>query len=209
MATTTASPSVVLLHGLFMNRLVMWPFAKMLALHGFNPILYRYPTTTSSLEENGKNFRRWLSQRESPVHIVAHSLGGLVAIEALNATHGTRDAVSPASMVLIGSPVNGSCVGRVLAAHALLKLPLGASASAWESKPRFAPSGWRVATIAGTNPFGAGRIVHKFSGPNDGTVSVEETILQEAASHHEVDATHTGIIFSPAVAELAARLLRA
>lgn len=207
MVVPSARPSVVLLHGLFMNHFVMWPFARLLAKHGLNPILFRYPSTTTSLEENGRNFRGWLVQRETPVNIVAHSLGGLVSLEALTAPETTDGAVPPAAMVLIGSPVNGSSVGRVLASHSLLKIPLGASVSAWESNQRTAPPGWRVATIAGTNPVGAGRIFHSFSGPNDGTVTVEETILKGATSHHEVDSTHTGIIFSPKVANLVADFL--
>jgi hypothetical protein len=58
-------------------------------------------------------------------------------------------------------------------------------------------------------PFGFGiGIGALLTAPHDGTVSVEETRLAGLSDHCTVDATHTGLLFSPDVADRTIAFLR-
>jgi len=138
-------------------------------------------------------------------HVVAHSLGGLVACEAY-----ARHANLPdGRIVLLGSPVRGSRTARAVAEHwfgpaALGPLALGELAR--EREPAVPPSR-EVGIIAGSLPVGVGRMFSDLPLPNDGTVCVDETELPGATSRIVHDVSHTGMLFSSAVADSAVQFL--
>jgi hypothetical protein len=66
-----------------------------------------------------------------------------------------------------------------------------------------------VGVVAGRMPFGLGiSLGALLTAPHDGTVSVEETRLAGLSDHCTVDATHTGLLFSPDVADRTISFLR-
>ncbi|MGD8346283.1 MAG: alpha/beta hydrolase, partial [Lysobacterales bacterium] len=62
--------------------------------------------------------------------------------------------------------------------------------------------------IAGDRPIGLGWLVGGLDGPGDGTVALDETHTSWLDEHRVLPVTHTGLIYSPRVAELAARFLQ-
>ena len=65
-----------------------------------------------------------------------------------------------------------------------------------------------VGMIAGRLPIGLGFVFGGFSGPHDGTVSVEETRLPGLTDHVVIAAAHTGLAWSTEAAQHAIAFLR-
>ena len=170
-----------------------------LASAGFAPSTFRYPSTQASLAEVSAAFAAHLRALGGPVHVVGHSLGGLVVLEAFD----TQGELPPGRVVLLGSPVQGSRAARAVAPWSLGSQLLGRLAAveltrrdtrAWRS-PR------ELGIIAGSRSTGMGRLFAELPVPNDGTVSMDETQLAGAKEHIVLDVSHTGMLVSTAVAD--------
>jgi hypothetical protein len=57
-----------------------------------------------------------------------------------------------------------------------------------------------IGLIAGCRSAGLGRVFADLPQPNDGTICVDETRLSGANAHRVHDVSHTGMLFSQAVA---------
>jgi pimeloyl-ACP methyl ester carboxylesterase len=142
---------------------------------------------------------------DGPVHLVGHSLGGLVILEAF----GAAGELSQGRVVLLGSPVQGSRAARAVAAWSLGPHLLGRLAAA--ELTRCEPRTWRgereLGIIAGSRSAGMGRLFAKLPAPNDGTVSVDETRITGAREHIVHDVSHTGMLMSAVVADSLVKFL--
>ncbi len=190
-----------------MNSLVMWPLARRLQRCGFRTVLFNYHSLRRTLYANAAALANTVSrQPEGRVHLVGHSLGGLVILQAL------RDHPSLISgrIVLLGSPVNGSAVARRLYRYRLSRWLVGCGA---ENRLANGGVGWRgrqqLGVIAGTHSMGAGRILGGYAGPGDGTVAVAETELAGCTDTLLVRQTHSGLVVSRDVARAVCRFLQA
>jgi len=202
---------VVIVHGLWMHPITMFPLAQMLRRRGHVVSFFGYSSITRSVEENGCRLKDFLARRDSSqVDIVAHSLGSLVTLAALEQAAVGNNPITKAAgkFVAIAPPFCGSRVGRTLQNTPFLKLSLGKSSNCWEACARHAPLGWDVGVIAGTKSFGAGRIVCALPLPNDGTVALAETQILGAKEELALPETHTGIVFSAKVADLVSLFLK-
>jgi pimeloyl-ACP methyl ester carboxylesterase len=138
-----------------------------------------------------------------PAALVGHSLGGLVALEALR-----RQPDLPVSRVVcLGSPLRGSGTARTLAEHGW-SAALGRSSELllgglpnWEGRAQ-------VGLIAGSVPHGLGSLLGAIGDASDGTVALDETRLPGLADHCVVAASHSGLVFSPDAARQTAAFLR-
>jgi hypothetical protein len=139
------------------------------------------------------------------VHLVGHSLGGLVIYRTfeLGLLAPNRFSGDFCRVVLLGSPVRGSQSARVLAGLPLTQRLLGQVGG--PHLPQGVPPNWpfaaQLGVIAGTDPRGVGRLLSRFAGPNDGTVAVAETRLEGMTDFCELPVTHTGLCFSRAVSK--------
>ena len=196
---------VILLHGLWMRGITVYPLARRLRQAGYTVETLDYASVLGGAEPAIARLRdRLRAGPAGTVHLVGHSLGGLVALEAV------RDAAGlPAGrIVCLGSPLRGSAVARRLAGNAAGGWLLGQSAERL-SRGVAAWSGARaVGVIAGCRPFGVGALVGALAAPHDGTVAVAETRLPGVADHRTIAATHTGLLFSAAAADLTVDFLR-
>lgn len=192
---------VILLHGLWMRPASMAVLARRLAQAGYEVERLGYRTVIGGPERAIAELARRV--RERPAHIVAHSLGGLVSLSALE-----RHPELPVQRVVcLGSPLCGSAAAQGLARLPLGRATLGRSAGLLHGG--CAP--WRgraeVGMVAGTRPLGLGQVLGRFDGDSDGTVAVAETRLQGLADHVVLPASHTGLLFSaPAARQVLAFL---
>jgi pimeloyl-ACP methyl ester carboxylesterase len=146
------------------------------------------------------------SLKTERLHFVGHSLGGIVVLRLLEST----DDLPNGRAVLLGSPLQGS-----RAALGLRKIPFGTALLGHAINNDVLASGTRtwsgrrdVGVIAGSSGRGLGRLLADLPGEHDGTVLVEETKLPGAKDHLTLPVSHTGLLFSNAVARQADYFLR-
>ena len=186
-----------------MRRPALWLLARRLRRRGFAPILFNYPTLwnspTAAMERLAM---RLYGLGTGPVHIVAHSLGGLIAVQACN----QFQKLPAGRIVCLGSPLAGSSAARGLADKHLGWIA-GRSGPLLRGGLAALPAGRQVGMIAGVQSLGLGKYFGPLDGPNDGTVAVWETKLPGMAGHVTVPSSHSGLVLSPLVAELAGNFL--
>jgi len=202
--------AVVYVHGLWLRGYEALLLRRRLAAAlDAEAYAFTYPSVNSSMADNARALHGYLRRiRADTVHLVAHSLGGLVILQMFD-----DGAVvdRPGRIVLLGSPVRGS-----LAAQRLARLPLGLGqafmgfAGEVLAVPRERRWGGarELGVIAGDLPLGAGRLLGLMGEPNDGTVLVRETHLPGAVGQLRLRVSHSGMPFSAAVARQAAAFLR-
>ena len=204
--------NIICLHGIWM------PGAELIFLkhrlqtqHSYKCEMFTYPSVNGTLDENAQLLADFvLAQNLDEVHLIGHSLGGVLALRML-AMH---PEIPVARVICLGSPLCGSRAATVLRANDLGKIILGKTIS--EGVVQKSASEWAtevtkqhdVGVIAGTISLGIGRIVTNFEGENDGTVAVDETRLPGAKDHICLPVNHTGLVMSKDVVDQAANFLR-
>lgn len=172
---------------------------------GFAPAVFRYPSMHASLAQVTAALAERLRAAGDKVHVVAHSLGGLVALETLAG----EDDLPPGRVVLLGSPVQGSRAASAIARWSLGPQLLGPLAIAELARAR--DRRWRgtreIGLIAGSRSAGLGRVFADLPQPNDGTVCVDETDLPGATARVVLEVSHTGMLLSQTVAAATLRFL--
>ncbi|MDH4188844.1 MAG: alpha/beta hydrolase [Betaproteobacteria bacterium] len=196
---------VILVHGLWVPGVVMWPIAARLAHAGYIPRVFGY-AGRQPIERSIERLARYAHVRcgGRTCAFVGHSLGAVLVLEALN----RRRDIALASAVLLAPPVNGCLAARRFGATRLGHLMLGASASLWSEGRsarwlRDAPLG----VIAGTRSFGLGHLFGPLPGANDGVVRLDETRVEDATEHLSVPLSHSLMVVSRHAAALVTRFL--
>ena len=198
--------AVLLVHGLWMNRVVMLYLARKLRERGFGARALGYYSAMHDLAHNAQQVAAAIGGIDAPrVHVVAHSLGGVVTLAALRDHPDQRVR----RVVLLGSPLAGSASGRSFAAKRWGAPLLGTTRALWGRMPRLeVPPGVEVGAIAGERRLGFGRLIGlAVPLPNDGVVAVEETKHPQLADHLVMRVAHSEMLVSSAVARLAAGFL--
>ena len=159
----------------------------------------------ASLEDATASLAATLRKLGGTVHVIAHSLGGVITLE----TFAAASDLPPGRIVLLGSPVQGSRAARSIGNWSFGPQLLGALAVAELCRPcerRWAQER-EIGLIAGARSAGLGRLFCDLPQPNDGTICVEETQLPGATAHCVLDVSHTGMLFSMEVARNAVAFL--
>ncbi|MCC7198999.1 MAG: alpha/beta fold hydrolase [Gammaproteobacteria bacterium] len=197
--------SVLFVHGLWMTGIESGIMRHRLSEFGYAPSSFHYPTMRDDLPGVLERLADAVRALPGTVHMVGHSLGGLVILKLLE----TYSDLPPGRAVLLGSPLAGSVAARAVARWPFGPSVLGPMVLAQIVAPR-APS-WsgprEIGVIAGSLSAGLGRVVADLPTPNDGTVAVEETLLAGAADHVVLPVTHTGMLFSTDVVTNVAHFL--
>jgi pimeloyl-ACP methyl ester carboxylesterase len=207
------STVVVYVHGLWLNGWeAAWLRRRLSRQLECATRLFRYPSVTADLTANARALARFLAATPAhTLHLVGHSLGGLVILEFFESVlaAGGLGRPPPGRIVLLGSPVRGSRSARRLGQSSFGRWLMGLTANEALITPR--ERHWNgvrdVGIIAGDLPFGMGRLLGQIDAPNDGTVLVEETRLEGAAEHMNLRVSHSGMMFSAAVARQTAAFL--
>jgi pimeloyl-ACP methyl ester carboxylesterase len=130
------------------------------------------------------------------IHFVGHSLGGLIALQALQRNPG----LSHGHVVCLGSPLRGSAAARGMARLPGGSFLIGKSLEILRNGIERWDGTQAVGAIAGRLPMGLGVALGALASPHDGTVSVAETEIPGLTDHCIVPVTHTGLLFSEEVA---------
>jgi pimeloyl-ACP methyl ester carboxylesterase len=192
---------VVYVHGLWLTGLEGTLLRRRLALQlDAKTYAFSYPSVRASVGANAQALGEFLRKISADtLHLVGHSLGGLVILRLFEADGAVR--LPPGRIVLLGSPLQGSRT-----AQSVVRLPfgrkiLGAGVQEELLTPR--ERRWQgpreLGVIAGNLRVGLGRLVGKHDSPSDGTVFLDETQLQGAREHLVLRVSHTGLPFSSEV----------
>lgn len=203
---TDKTETVILIHGLWMHGFVMLPQQHWLTSHGYSVGRFSYHSRRDSLDDNVRLLSRFISKTSgSTIHIVAHSLGGLVALKMLSQEHDPRIH----RVVLMGTPYESCHCGLALAGVPFLTTIVGQTFKDWFNLPcPELPPSQEIGIIAGTRPLGLGRLIPGLPHPNDGVVAVKETRIGDAKDFITLNVNHAGMLVSRACAEQIYNFLR-
>jgi pimeloyl-ACP methyl ester carboxylesterase len=195
----------ILLHGLWMRAFTLSALRRRLEAADFRVELFDYASVfrdpQASIAELVARVRSLCTEK---VHYVGHSLGGLIALRALQQT----SDLPPGNVVCLGTPLRGSAVARNLARIPGGSMLIGKSSQILGEGLNEWTSERAVGAIAGRLPIGFGVITGALTAPHDGTVSVSETQLPGLTDHLVVAATHVGLLLSDEAAAQTISFLR-
>ncbi len=189
---------VLLLHGIWNARAWVGPLAWRCA-RGFQVHAFGYSSVFGGPDVAVPQLLERLADA-GPLSLVGHSLGGLLALEALR-----RNPQLPVQRVVC-LPLRA--VVRTLVVRARLGPGSGPQQRAaadglpdWQGRAE-------VGLIAGSVPHGLGSLLGAIDDASDGTVALAETRLPGLADHCVVRTSHSGLVVSPDAARQTAHFLR-
>jgi pimeloyl-ACP methyl ester carboxylesterase len=202
--------AVVYVHGLWMTGLEGAFLRMRLAkqLDAATP-MFAYRSISAGIAANARSLATRLNGlRVDTLHLVGHSLGGLVICKMFEEVGDA--SLPPGRVVLLGSPVAGSRAAINLAAWRMGRLIMGRTVreELLVHRDRQWPHDRELGVIAGTLSVGLGKIVNTHQGLSDGTIYVDETRIPGMKQHLVVRVSHTGLPFSAEVAVQTAAFLR-
>jgi pimeloyl-ACP methyl ester carboxylesterase len=203
---TDKTETVILIHGLWMRGLVLLPYQRWLRAEGFAVRRFSYPSWRDGLADNARLLSSFVSETPGAViHLVAHSLGGLVALKMLSQETDARIR----RVVLLGTPYAGCHCGFTLAATPMLATLVGRTFEDWfRDPPPALPPALEIGIIAGTRRISFGRLIPGLARPNDGLIAVDETRIAAARDCLALNVSHSGMLVSRACAGQIANFLR-
>lgn len=204
--------TVVCLHGFWSHGSGMYLIKRRLENeYGMRALIFNYPSVRGTLDDNAEALANFITQHnDNGVHIVGHSLGGVVALRML-ANH---PAAPPGRVVCLGSPLTGSRAAEflhrqdwaeALVGHSLPKGVIAEPASGWAQGVCAVRD---VGVIAGVAAIGLGQFIGGIDEDNDGTVAVSETQLDGVRDHLRMSVSHNGMLLSRSVVDQAAAFLK-
>lgn len=169
-----------------------------LARLGYRAVAFSYASTHLPLDEIASRLAHAVTALQVPnVHLVGHSLGGLVVLDML-ALH---PDLPIGRVVLMGTPCTGSRTAQQIARSKAGRRLLGEALLQWQPERGIAAArAFEVGMIAGTVPLGLGRLLVRLPAPHDGAVCLEETQLPGLRDHLAMAVSHSGLLVSSRVA---------
>ncbi len=198
--------AVILVHGLWMGGWAMQGLGLLLSRRGYAAHGFSYHSTAQSLDEHARRLAEQVAAlREPLIHLVGHSLGGLVILRCLR-NHGEQRV---GRVVLLGTPAHACMAAQRLEGMAAGERLMGASRDIWRSLPEVFRPRCELGVVAGSRPWGVGHLVLRLPGTNDGVVRLEETEVPGMRARVVLPLSHSGMLLSARVArEVAAFLQR-
>jgi pimeloyl-ACP methyl ester carboxylesterase len=204
-----APATVILVHGLWTPAAVLIPHGRWLRRLGYHTLRFGYPSVRATLGQNAAALRHYVAAAGgSEIHLVGHSLGGLVILDML------RQEADPRlrRVVLLGTPCNDCHCARRLLRVAGMPTLLGRSIKEWLARGPGATAAPQpaieVGVLAGTRSVGLGRVVPGLPRPNDGVVGLAEARLPGAADFIALPVAHSEMLASRRCAAQVAAFLQ-
>ncbi len=198
-------PTVILLHGLWLRGIAMSYLSRRLDAAGFDAQTFDYATVRDGIDVASGRLRDLIGTfGSSQVHLVGHSLGGLVAALIVQ----RHPELIDGRIVCLGAPLRGSAAARSLKGIPGGSAMLGRSIELLENGLERWDGPQQLGVIAGRLPIGLGFLLGGVTAPHDGTVAVEETRLPGITDHRVISAAHTGLVYSDLAAQHTIAFLR-
>ena len=189
---------IIILHGLYVPGLLMRPLSYRLQQKGYETETLDYSTIGFEQDTVFDLLDRALSPLGSNV-LVGHSLGGVVIKRYLEARKFEPGMVS--HVVALGSPINGASIADKLATMGLGWI----MGKAYQFGLRRHQDSWthpqKLGCIAGSLPLGVRSALVKDMAWSDGTVTIEETMIDGMTDHVICKQSHTSMIYSSIVSD--------
>src|SRR5210317_2233008 len=103
-----ARDTIILLHGLWMTGSEMSLLRRRLRKDGFLVDQFRYSTLAHSLGHNTERLARRIRQYDHTVHLIGHSLGGVLSLQTLR----RYPDLNVDKVICLGSPLLDAQAGR-------------------------------------------------------------------------------------------------
>ncbi len=209
----TANEHVILLHGLARSPKCMKRLEKSLSAQGYVVHNIGYPSRQSTAEilvekHIGPAFESCRAQGAERIHVVAHSLGGIL-LRLYARDHKISDL---GRVVMLGPPNQGSEIVDKLGHLSLYRWINGPVGSQLGTKGEAAlastlgPVDFELGIIAGSRSINV--ILSRFiAGRDDGKVSVENTRVEGAQDHTVIRCSHPYLMSSRQSIDLVRRFL--
>ena len=205
---TNKKEVIILIHGVWMKGPELFYLHYKLWRQGYKVYQFHYSSLFKTPEENAAKLFQFISKIDaSVIHFVTHSLGGILVKHLFH----NQEIKQAGKVVMIGPPLNGSAVAIYLNQKKYLKYLLGKSiikgllgdAPDWSYKRK-------ICVIAGTKSLGIGQLLARevMKKPNDGTVNLSETYVENADERHEVARNHFLLLFSNEVLVIILQFLK-
>ncbi len=200
--------TVILIHGLWRSIWAMEPLAKHLHSQGYNTVNLAYSSINKPMDyvidSIGKEVASYLEK--GTVHLVTHSLGGIIAREILP----TLPRENLGRMVMLAPPNQGSEIINWLEEKSAPRFtlgPVGLKLGADQITAPKVPDHIDTAVIMGNKcliPF----FKKLIPGASDGIVSVERGKVEGMNQFHTLKADHTFIVSEPDVLNMTLSFLQ-
>ncbi len=219
--------TIILIHGLYQNRFIMKILGKRLEKLNYNVLFFDYPTLTQSTTHNVEAFVSFLSTIQTPYSIIGHSLGCLVTYYTFEHLSQNESAATtivlntiklPDSIIAITPPFQGARIVQYLAENhsGFLVGKAKEILSAHDQLPLQWQHDIPLGVIAGTDNHGPTtflleRLMHvipKDSLLSDGTVYLDEAMIEGAQDFITLPKSHTMILFDPNLPLLCDQFIR-
>lgn len=193
---------VVVLHGLYMSGLIMYPLCRRLQKQGYQTLNLTYNTLSPDLDAICTRIDQFIDT--TPTAFVCHSMGGLIARCYLERSSKQSQWIDP--VITLGTPHKGSHLAREIhnsRIGGMLKNSIEyllAGNHHWPFKAR-------LYSIAGDLPVGLMPLLSRDS-QSDGTVLVDETQVTGMTEHKVFPLSHTSLIYSRRVLDYITEVLQ-
>ena len=199
---------ILLLHGLWLHPLAMRWLQQQFNAAGYEVVAPVYHSISTNSAHNVSLVYKAVQRYALPterLHIVAHSLGGIVALQMLNA----YPDLPPGRLVTLGTPAKGSLIAQRLAKYSFCRPLIGRSFEGGldgQGLPETIRHEWGA--LAGNKPIGVGRLFGGIAETNDGVVALSETYHTAQTAHQILPLSHSSMLFSALVAQECVHFIR-
>nr|WP_282572132.1 alpha/beta hydrolase [Roseomonas acroporae] len=186
----------MLLHGIARRAASMARMERALREAGHATLNLDYDARHAPLETLAEDVARraaaFLHAGAGPLHVVAHSMGGLLARALIT----RRRPAGLGRVVMLGTPNGGSEVADLLCRNALYRRVFGPAGAQLVTRPDeslralLGPVDYELGVIAGDRSLDPLASWLLLPGPDDGRVCVERTRVAGMADHIVLHATH-------------------
>ncbi len=199
-ATLTSDRLCVLVHGYLRSKDSLGPLKALLEEADYEVYAINYPSMAKSIEELSAQVGRVLgyaSKDFNQVHVVSHSLGGILARKLMSASEWECQG----KLVMLAPPNQGAVMADAIlgwwpserlvgpAGKQLITGVEGFAATAGTPRCSFGVIAGSLRNGEGLNPL--------IAGDDDGIVGMEQTKLEGMADFITVNAAHTFIMSNP------------
>lgn len=193
---------VILVHGFWSKPWSLYYWKRFLQHQGLNVYDFGYRSSGRPFAYNVQQMIHFTNSRaESIIHIIAHSMGGLLSVTAL------PKIIKNGRLVMLGSPINGSSLAKMLKRINLHQFTTRHASRILTEGLNNPKINRKSLMIAGNKSIGIGQIWKNLEKPNDGTVSLKETQADWVNAHHTIPTHHMGLLNNNTAQNLALQFI--